>query len=378
MFAFKRALAESRRVALFIALAFSGFVGVTHAAPLVVGVVEQVDAKTGSIVVLGQPYSVGKAVLFAGRKTHAVGFPVSLLKTDILVRVDGEVLANTSVRVTSVTVLPESVVPGANELFVAGVVKSVDLCGGVTVGGLTVDLTGTFSEGVPVLAVGDYVEVTGIQPVARGVLYAQGLVTAGVGGTGATTQGVGGTGKVFGLAGELTLGVGGTGGPNALTLGVGGTGKAGTLGVGGTGQASASTLGVGGTGKVSIAGATTSGVGGTGKPNALTLGVGGTGKASTLGVGGTGQARASTLGVGGTGKAGTLGVGGTGKVSIAGATTSGVGGTGKPNALTLGVGGTGKASTLGVGGTGQARASTLGVGGTGKAGTLGVGGTGQS
>ena len=271
------------------------------AAPLAIGTIESIDARTSSIVVLGQKYSVGSAILVSGSKSYSAGKAAQFLAPGTLVWVDGELANNGSAKVASLTLLPETNVPGATEVFIAGVVKAVDSTGKVKIGSLTIDTTpviGTFDGAI---SVGDSVEFFGVQPAANGVFVASAVAGShihGVGGTGLT--GVGGTG--------LT-GVGGTG-----KTGVGGTGAA---GVGGTGVA-----GVGGTGLTGVGGTGLTGVGGTGK-----TGVGGTGAA---GVGGTGVAGVGGTGLTGVGGTGLTGVGGTGKTGVGGTGIKGVGGTGAP------------------------------------------------
>ncbi len=282
-----------RCVVTSLFLAAASFSSLASADPLAVGTIEKIDRANATITVLGQKYSVGTSKLIAGSKSYPAIYGAQLLVADAVVWVDGTLTKDGKAKVSTINVLPETNVPGATQVYVAGVVSAVSLTGAVKVGSLTIDTTPIIGAS---FRVGETVAFVGTQPVPNGVLVANALAPLGVGGTGAA--GVGGTGAA---------GVGGTG-----AAGVGGTGAA---GVGGTGAA-----GVGGTGK--------SGVGGTGA-----AGVGGTGAA---GVGGTGAA-----GVGGTG---ATGVGGTGKSGVGGTGAAGVGGTGKS-----GVGGTGVA---GVGGTG--------------------------
>ena len=251
----------------------------SHASPLAIGAIENVDSKTASVVVLGQRFSVSSATLVIGTKSFAAAKGVSLLAPSALVWVDGEFRKDGSTQVVSLTVLPERNTPGSSELFVAGTVNSASRTGTIKIGALTVDVTATLAS----VHVGDKVEVLGTQPVVNGVFVATALAPL-------RAQGVGGTGS---------SGVGGTG-----ASGVGGTGSS---GVGGTGAS-----GVGGTGSSGVGGTGTSGVGGTGLS-----GVGGTGLS---GVGGTGLS-----GVGGTGLSG---VGGTGLSGVGGTGLSGVGGTG--------------------------------------------------
>ncbi len=269
--------------AAFCLAAFTGS-NTSFASHLAIGAVEQVDLKTSSIVVLGQHYHIAASTLLTSQGSDTTHLALADVPQDALVLVDGDESASGATRVDTVILLSASNVPGASELFVTGVVGAVGSDGHMRIGQLKIDFTPTLTSATSPLAVGDFVEVHGIQPAAHGVFLAESI---------ARTSGVGGTGRVS------AAGVGGTG---YSTLGVGGTGRVSAAGVGGTGY---STLGVGGTGRAS-----TAGVGGTGYS---ALGVGGTGKVSAAGVGGTGY---STLGVGGTGRVSTAGVGGTGNSAL--------------------------------------------------------------
>ena len=328
-----------RCVVTTVFVAAVSFSSLASAAPLAIGTVDQVDSRTSSIVVLGQKYSVASAKLIAGNKSYPAIQGVRFLSQQSLVWVDGEIAKDGTAKVSSITVLPEANVPGATQVFVAGVVTAVDRTGKVKIGGLTIDTTPTVGASNTTIKVGDKLEFLGTQPVANGLFVANALAplrVQGVGGTGA--QGVGGTGRT-GVGGTGAQGVGGTGAQGVGGTGAQGVGGTGAQGVGGTGA-----QGVGGTGRTGVGGTGAQGVGGTGAQ-----GVGGTG---AQGVGGTGA-----QGVGGTG---AQGVGGTGAQGVGGTGRTGVGGTGAQ-----GVGGTG---AQGVGGTGR-----TGVGGTGAQGVGGIG-----
>jgi Domain of unknown function (DUF5666) len=217
----------------------------TAAAALAVGAIEQIDLHSSSVVVLGQRFRVGPGTLVTSQASYPNRVSLASVPRDALVWVDGQADATGATHVDALVILPESNVPGASQLVVTGVVSSVSSDGRIRVGQLNIDITTTLSSSGPQISVGDFVEVSGTQPLSQSVFLAQSATRAqGVGGTGANALGVGGTGKV-------ALGVGGTG---ATALGVGGTGKV-ALGLGGTG---ASAMGVGGTGASAL------GVGGTG------------------------------------------------------------------------------------------------------------------
>ena len=215
-----------RWVAVSVFASAASFSGLLHAAPLAIGTIEQVDSRASSIVVMGQKYAVGNAKLVAGSKSFPAIQGAGLLAPGALVWVDGEFKKDGSVSVASLTVLSETNIPGATQLFVAGIVQSVDATGKVKIGSLTIDTTPTIGTYDGSIKVGDTIEFLGVQPVASGTLVASAVApvrTQGVGGTG---KGVGGTG-IKGVGGTGVAGVGGTG-----TAGVGGTG---VKGVGGTG-----------------------------------------------------------------------------------------------------------------------------------------------
>jgi hypothetical protein len=242
-----------RSVLTTIFAAAASFSSLIQAAPLAIGTVEQIDTRNSSIVVMGQKYAVGSVKLTAGSKSYPAMQGARLLSSNALVWIDGELKKDGSSKVASLTVLPELNVPGSTQLFVAGIVKSIDRTGKVKVGTLSIDTSPTIGSTNSSIKVGDTLEFLGVRPVANGALVASALAplrAQGVGGTGGPgLQGVGGTGS------PRVDGVGGTGGPSLQ--GVGGTGAPSLQGVGGTGAPSLQ--GVGGTGGPSL-----QGVGGTG------------------------------------------------------------------------------------------------------------------
>ena len=304
----------------FLALSFVAAAALTtpsFAAPLAIGAVEKFDSKASTIVVLGQTYEVGSATLVAGKKSYPASNAIRLLAPGALLWVDGELRRDGKAKVDSLTVLPETNTPGATQLFVAGVVKSIDRSGRARIGALSVDITPTLGSLGSAVHPGDVVEVLGIQPIAGGVLVATAIAPArdsthGVGGTG--LNGVGGTG-LNGVGGTGLNGVGGTG-----LNGVGGTGL---NGVGGTGL-----NGVGGTGLNGVGGTGLNGVGGTGLNGAGGTGLNGVGGTGLNGVGGTGLNGVGGTGLNGVGGTGLNGVGGTGLNGVGGTGLNGVGGTG--------------------------------------------------
>src|SRR5690349_9579997 len=89
-----------QRCVLATAFAYAAsFSNLTHAAPLAIGAVEQVDTRTSSIVVMGQKYSVGSVKLIAGSKSYSAIQGARLLAPGALVWVDGELQRDGSTKV---------------------------------------------------------------------------------------------------------------------------------------------------------------------------------------------------------------------------------------------------------------------------------------
>ena len=213
-----RALTRSSLIAAFVAAA--AFSSISHAAPLAIGAIENLDSRNATVVVLGQRFKIDSATLVAGTKSFAASKAIRFLAPGSLVWVDGELKEDGTACVDSITFLPEANVPGATEVFVAGVVKGIDRTGKVTIGNLKIDATSLLADASSALRVGDAIEVLGSQPAAGGTFVAAAVAPLrgqGVGGTG--LNGVGGTG-LNGVGGTGLNGVGGTGKVN----GVGGTG----------------------------------------------------------------------------------------------------------------------------------------------------------
>jgi hypothetical protein len=186
-----------------IALALASIAHVSVASPLAIGPVERFDSKTASVVILGQSYSIASAKLIAGSKSMPATQGLKSLAAGALVRVDGALGLDGTAKVGSFTVLPETNVQGATQLFVAGVVKTLDATGKLTIGDLRIDINSALSSRTTEVRVGDAIEVVGFQPVSSGIfiatatgpLRAQATAGASVSGIGRTgVSGIGGTG----------------------------------------------------------------------------------------------------------------------------------------------------------------------------------------
>ncbi len=214
-----KTLFRGRTIAAVAAFVASTVAGATQAATLTVGPVEQINAKAGTLVVLGQTYYVGPAATIR----NASGMPLSLisLRSGSLVAVDGSESAKGSVAVSGVISLPQLDVPGATRLLVTGVVSSETATGQIKVGNLMVDINATLTSDVQSFAIGDVVQIAGTQPNPGGVFLAKSIAVSGVNassngiaGTGFSSNGIAGTGlKNKGIAGTgfSRNGIAGTG-----------------------------------------------------------------------------------------------------------------------------------------------------------------------
>lgn len=149
--------------------------------PLVlVGPVEAIDAKTGTITVLGQRvHTRDAAVLTAGTT----------------VGVYGVVLRSRSVVASSI-VQGDLYVPGATQVVLTGQVEAVNSSlGRAKVAGLEVDLTPLMVHSTPDVLAGSTVQLTGTQPTNYGPVLVSGIIGGGV------TQGILGGGVTQGIIG---------------------------------------------------------------------------------------------------------------------------------------------------------------------------------
>ena len=150
-----------------IALATISFTNESVASPLAVGVVEQVDLKNSSIVVLGQQFHVGAGTLVTSRTDYPRAVSLADVPQNAMVWVDGAEKTSGEMSVDALIVLPESYVPGASQLLLTGVVSSVSSDGQIRVGKLKVDITQTLASNSSPVAVGDLVEISGTQQIGR-------------------------------------------------------------------------------------------------------------------------------------------------------------------------------------------------------------------
>src|SRR2546423_7709578 len=116
-----------------LALSALGHSSDSAAAPLAVGAIEQVDLSTSSIVVLGQRFYVGPAVVISSG-TSSSRVPLGAVSPDTMAWIDGQASAAGASHVDAVILLPEMSVPGASQLLVTGVVSAVSSDGRIRVG----------------------------------------------------------------------------------------------------------------------------------------------------------------------------------------------------------------------------------------------------
>jgi hypothetical protein len=158
---------------------------------------------------------------------------------------------------------------GSTVVFISGTIqKTLPNVGRIVVSGLTVDLTGTMWNGIVWPSLGSRVEVTGTQPIPRGLILAThvnfGKVrTNGISDTGAGSNGINGGVSSDGISGT-GRGTQGISGGGAASNGIGG-GDLGAQGINGGGAASNGISGGGvGAQGISGGGAASNGISGTG------------------------------------------------------------------------------------------------------------------
>ena len=172
---------------------------------LLVGPVDSINARAGVVTILGQK------VVYPAAGKLVLGDAVAVF---------GYTEPNGSFVATSITDEGQYV-PGATSVFLAGAVQKADpAIGRVAVDGLTIDLTGTMSNGVVAPAVGTRIKLVGIQPVAGGLIVANGIS-----GGGTSSLGISGGGtSSLGISGGGTASLGISGGGTS-SLGISGGGK---------------------------------------------------------------------------------------------------------------------------------------------------------
>ena len=213
--------------AVFAALAATASVAEvrSNSELMVIGPVESVDVANRAVTVLGQ-----RVLGIGNPQALTVGNTVAVFGA---ARRDGSIEAS-AIREQGMYV------PGASAVFLSGTVQRSDAAvGRLTVNGVNIDLTPAMSAGALSPKVGSKLSISGIQPVGRGLVLANGIA-----GTGASANGIAGTGyRALGIAGTgaSANGIAGTG---ASANGIAGTGH-GVLGIAGTG---ASANGIAGTG----------------------------------------------------------------------------------------------------------------------------------
>jgi hypothetical protein len=170
---------------------------------LVVGPVEAIDQAAKTAVVLGQ------RVLVADANHLALGETAAVFGT---ARADGSIVA-------AAIQSRGPYVPGASAVFISGVVqKSEPSVGQVTIGGLSIDLTPSMSRGIVSPAEGTRFEVSGTQPVSRGI------VISGISGGGAAVSGISGGGGALGGISGGGIHANGISGGGAAVSGISGGG----------------------------------------------------------------------------------------------------------------------------------------------------------
>ncbi|MBS0380091.1 MAG: hypothetical protein JSS29_16545 [Proteobacteria bacterium] len=182
---------------------------------LLIGPVESVDAVSQSATVLGQ---------------KIVSSSAAVLKVGDSVSVYGSLNSDGSIAVSHVQ-LRGPYVAGASQVLLTGFVQKVDSSvGRSVVGGVAVDLTPSIVALANSPEIGARAQISGIQPVARGVVLVNGIsgggaAVSGISGGGAAVSGISGGGAAVNglIVGRHTNGISGGG---AAVSGISGGGAA--------------------------------------------------------------------------------------------------------------------------------------------------------
>ena len=246
---------------------------------VVLGPIEKVNQAGSTLTVLGQTFHVtSTATVAVGGKRYKVSDALQLVHLGAYTSVIGTDDQSGLPIAKEILISNRPYIPGANDVFISGVVTSYNaLTGQAKLGNLKIDATSMFASNSSfAVAVGSRIEVFGKQAVEGGVVWASELKLA----DDASVQSISGTG----IAGSKQS-ISGTGG-SVSTQSISGTGVArSTQSISGTGVAAQSISGTGG--------------------SVSTQSISGTGVAlSTQSISGTGAA-SSVQSISGTGK-GTL------------------------------------------------------------------------
>jgi hypothetical protein len=304
------------------------------------GPVESSNSKA-DVVVLGQKFAIDGITrcIVRGRVVSRQACAMALSR-DTYAAVEADV-ANPD-HAAAVTVFPFSYIPGASKVMVGSwITRTSHNVGQFRFGGLVVDETALMAGGPIAIVHGDYVEVSGIQPVAGGALLADSMrfSAPSIGSDGLvdvelvssmSTQSIAGTG-LQSISGSGVQSIAGTG-IRAIT----GTGSQSIAGTGAQSIAGTGAQSIAGTGAQSIAGTGTQSIAGTGIRS-----IAGTGTQSITGTGTQSIAGTGVRSITGTG---TQSIAGTGTRSIAGTGAQSIAGTG-----TRSIAGTGRQSIAGTG-----------------------------
>lgn len=218
-------------------------------APFALGPVET-DSSKFDVVILGQRFALAKETVCTSRgRVVSRSSCVASLSRGAYAAAEASVL--TPATAARVTILPLSYVPGASPVMVGNFVSAVrpDI-GIVRLGALDVDSTSLLAAGPFELVVGQFVEISGLQPLARGAVLADGLryETATITGTGRQLQTITGTG-IQTITGTGTQTITGTGIQTITGTGTQSVVGSGTQTITGTGKQT-----ITGTGKQTITG----------------------------------------------------------------------------------------------------------------------------
>ena len=142
---------------------------------VVLGPVEQVNLGESSLTVLGQTFELTPAVAVTiGAKRLKASDALQVVHPGTYISVVGTDSSSGRPIAKEILVSRRPYVPGANDVFISGLVTAYDTSTGqAKVGNLQVDVTSMFASNSSfAIAVGSRIEVFGRQAIAGGVVWA--------------------------------------------------------------------------------------------------------------------------------------------------------------------------------------------------------------
>ncbi len=212
-----------------------------------IGPVEKVSGPDSTFVVLGHTFHLPTTLRASSLTSFGVSEKVTGLRVGAYVAVSGKQLADGTLIARSIKPLNEEYVPGASEVFIQGTVDQYSPATGVAqIGSVQIQVSQALAGSAASIRIGDLIELTGIQALAGGPVWAQGIAIQGTGAQSNAIQGTGVQSVAIQGTGAQSIAIQGTG---AQSIAIQGTGSQ-SIAIQGTG---AQSIAIQGTGAQSIA-----------------------------------------------------------------------------------------------------------------------------